>query len=323
MRKLLSYCLAAALVVTAACSDRPDFTKSKNSPATIRACASMEVLANNLAADPGLQARMNAIEVNTLKFIESGEAARLVNGTLEIPVVINIIYNLPEENISLDQINSQIDVLNEDFNKANRDVRNTPNEFAGLVANYGIHYTLAAVNRKYSTKTKWQLNDAMKKSKLGGIDPTDPEHNLNLWVVNHMTSGQYTILGYAQFPGGSLTTDGVVIGYEFFGRTGTVSAPYDKGRTATHEIGHWLNLRHIWGDTNCGDDYVNDTPVAKTSNFGCPIYPYVSSCGSDGHAEMTMNYMDYTDDACMYMFSEGQKARSMAIFAADGPRAGF
>ena len=106
--------------------------------------------------------------------------------------------------------------------------------------------------------------------------------------------------------------------YSAFGRTGTVNAPYDRGRTTTHEVGHWLNLRHIWGDASCGNDLVSDTPTQQTSNFGCPAYPHVT-CSNQG--DMSMNYMDYTDDACMYMFSNGQSSRMNALFVSGGARA--
>lgn len=131
------------------------------------------------------------------------------------------------------------------------------------------------------------------------------------------------ILGYAQFPGGNSATDGVVIDNNAMGTTGTATAPFNKGRTATHEIGHWMNLRHIWGDANCGNDQVSDTPIATGANYGCPSFPYNSNCGGTTHAMMTMNYMDYSDDACMYMFTAGQKARMLAVFASGGPRQGF
>jgi hypothetical protein len=132
-----------------------------------------------------------------------------------------------------------------------------------------------------------------------------------------------SILGYATFPGtATSTTDGVVIDFRYFGTTGTATAPFNRGRTATHEVGHWLNLRHIWGDANCGSDLVNDTPTHNTSNVGCPSYPHYSTC-TGSPIEMTMNYMDYTDDACMYMFSAGQKTRAQALFATGGLRAGL
>ncbi len=129
------------------------------------------------------------------------------------------------------------------------------------------------------------------------------------------------LLGYAQFPGGKCATDGVVVLYSSVGgpnSKGTATS-YDLGRTATHEVGHWLNLRHIWGDASCGDDLVSDTPTSQTANYGCPAYPHVT-CSNGPNGDMFMNYMDYTDDACMYMFSNGQAARMNAIFASGGAR---
>ena len=184
--------------------------------------------------------------------------------------------------------------------------------------NTNIQFVLDTVIRKSTTKTSWTTNDAMKKSSQGGINPTSPTLKLNLWVCN-LSGG---ILGYAQFPGGSSTTDGVVIDDNAFGSTGTVAAPYNKGRTATHEVGHWLNLRHIWGDATCGSDLVDDTPLHNTANYGCPASGHRSTC-TGTPVEMTMNYMDYTDDACMYMFSAGQKARMQATFATGGGRTSF
>jgi hypothetical protein len=157
----------------------------------------------------------------------------------------------------------------------------------------------------------------MKKS-AQGIAPTSPTTKLNIWVCN-MGGG---ILGYAQFPGGSSSTDGVVLDDNATGRTGTAAAPFNKGRTATHEVGHWMNLRHIWGDATCGTDQVGDTPTHNTANYGCPSAGHLSTC-SGTPVEMTMNYMDYTDDACMYMFSGGQKTRMLAVFASGGPRNSF
>jgi hypothetical protein len=106
------------------------------------------------------------------------------------------------------------------------------------------------------------------------------------------------------------------------GRTGNVIAPFDGGRTTTHEVGHWLNLRHIWGDATCGDDFVADTPQQQTSNGGCPAFPH-RTCGNTTNGDMFMNYMDYTDDNCMNIFTNGQRLRGRAIFAVGGPRAAF
>lgn len=282
-----------------------------------RGCASQEVLEAQLIADPTLAIKMNEIEAFTQKAQFS--SSRLVNGKIVIPVVVNVLYNTSAENISDAQIQSQIDVLNQDYTASNTDFNKTPTEFSGVAANVDITFELVAINRKSTKKTSWGTRDAMKKTKQGGLDPTSPSTTLNIWSCN-IGGG---ILGYAQFPGGSSATDGVVIDSDYFGLSSAASYPYNLGRTASHEVGHWMNLRHIWGDASCGNDLVADTPVAKTSNFGVPTYPYISTCGTDNHAEMTMNYMDYTDDRGMYMFTNGQKARMSALFVSGGVRAGF
>lgn len=320
MKKLLTY-LVAGTMLAGACTERNVVEEElAGDEVNQRACAAQEVLDAQLAADPKLRERLENIEAHTRTAIASGRLNEL--GEIVIPVVVNVLYRTSQENISNTQIQSQIDVLNEDFSATNADVSNTPSIFTNAVADIGIKFELVKVVRKYSSKRSWRTNDDMKRSSRGGINPTSPTTHLNIWIVNRMTSGGSTILGYAQFPGGNSATDGVVIGYNFFGRTGVLSAPFNKGRTATHEVGHWMNLRHIWGDATCGNDFVGDTPQHNTYNFGCPSYPHYSTC-SGSPVEMTMNYMDYTDDACMYMFSNGQKNRSLAIFAPGGPRAAF
>lgn len=297
----------------------------------IERCASMKVHEEKLKENPGLAKRMEAIEAHTRKFEQSYKATNGKKpgtggggGTVDppadseppinIPVVVNVLYSNSGENISDAQIKSQIDILNADFNATNTDF-GTKTPFDNVKTSMKFTFTLKTTNRQASTKTSWGTRDAMKSSRTGGIDPTDPARNLNIWVCN-IGGG---ILGYAQFPGGSLSTDGVVIGPQYFGNTS--AAPYNKGRTATHEVGHWINLRHIWGDATCGNDYVGDTPVHNTANYGCPGAGHASTCNN--LPEMTMNYMDYTDDACMFMFSVGQKARGRAVFAAGGPRNSF
>lgn len=280
-----------------------------------RGCASHEVLEQQLRENPELAAKMQEIERFTQNAITNG---RLVNGKIEIPVVVNVLYRTTAENISLTQIQSQIDVLNQDFNALNSDFNQVPTTFSGVKANVGISFVLDAVYRKSTTKTSWGTRDAMKKTNQGGIAPTSPTTKLNLWVCT-IGGG---ILGYAQFPGGSSATDGVVIDSKYFGTTGTATAPFNKGRTATHEVGHWMNLRHIWGDATCGSDLVSDTPTHNAANYGMPVFPHYSTC-TGTPIEMTMNYMDYTDDAGMYMFSNGQKSRMLAIFASGGSRFSF
>jgi hypothetical protein len=296
-----------------------DIQSTESSVITERKCGSVEVLYRQLTEDPTLASRMANIENVIQRNIQTG---KLVNGVITIPVVVNVIYNTTSQNISLSQIQSQIAVLNEDFNAKNSDTSKIPTLFKSLKGNVGISFVLDSVRRKSSTKTSWTTNDAVKKTAQGGLDPLSPTTKLNIWVCN-LSNG---ILGYAQFPGGSSATDGVVILYSAFGSklksSGTYTTTYDLGRTATHEVGHWLNLRHIWGDATCGSDLVGDTPLHNTANYGCPASGHKSTC-TGTPVEMTMNYMDYTDDACMYMFSLGQKSRVLATFATGGPRNSF
>jgi hypothetical protein len=313
MKKILLS--AVALLMLFSCQNEQTGTTPETSAVAQRGCASQEVLEAQLMADPTLALRMNEIEAFTEKAMLSG---RLVNGKVEIPVVVNVLYKTAAENISDAQIQSQIDVLNDDFNATNSDFSSTPALFSGVAANVGITFVLEAVNRKSTTKTSWGTRDAMKKTKQGGLDPTSPTTKLNMWACT-IGGG---ILGYAQFPGGSTTTDGVVIDSKYFGLSGSGAYPYNLGRTATHEVGHWMNLRHIWGDATCGSDLVSDTPTHNTANYGAPVYPHYSTC-TGTPVEMTMNYMDYTDDRGMYMFSNGQKSRMAAIFVSGGARAGF
>ena len=317
MKKILLSAVSLLLLVS--CSN--DETSSSTDLATSgehkhhRGCASHEVHEQQLRENPELAAKMQEIENFTQTAITNG---RLVNGKIQIPVVVNVLYRTAAENISLTQIQSQIDVLNKDFNALNSDFNQVPTTFSGVKANVGISFVLDAVYRKSTKKTSWGTRDAMKKSSQGGLNPTSPTTKLNLWVCT-IGGG---ILGYAQFPGGSSATDGVVIDSRYLGTTGTATAPFNKGRTATHEVGHWMNLRHIWGDTTCGSDLVSDTPTHNTANYGIPAFPHYSTC-SGTPIEMTMNYMDYTDDAGMYMFSNGQKSRMLAIFASGGSRFSF
>jgi len=305
---------AAAFLMLFSCQNDATEATPEASAVSQRGCASQEVLTAQMKADPSLALRMNKIEAFTEKAMLS---ARLVNGKVEIPVVVNVLYRTAAENISLSQIQSQIDVLNKDFNALNSDYNSVPAAFSGVKANVGITFVLQNVVRRSTTTTSWTTNDAMKKS-AQGIAPTTPTTVLNMWSCN-LGGG---ILGYAQFPGGASSTDGVVMDNNAFGSGGTAAAPFNLGRTATHEVGHWMNLRHIWGDATCGSDYVSDTPTHNTSNYGVPAYPHYSTC-TGTPVEMTMNYMDYTDDRGMYMFSNGQKSRMAALFVSGGARASF
>jgi hypothetical protein len=315
MKKVLLSAVAALLLFSCQNDQAESTPDSSLNAIARRGCASQEVLEAQLKADPTLAIRMNQIEAFTNNQLLT---KRLVNGKIEIPVVVNVLYRTTAENISATQIQSQIDVLNKDFNALNSDYNSVPALFAGVKANVGITFVLDQVIRKSTTKTSWGTNDAMKKVAQGGLAPTSPTTKLNLWSC---TIGN-NILGYAQFPGGAAATDGVVIDPRYFGLSGTANAPFNLGRTGTHEVGHWLNLRHIWGDATCGSDLVADTPTHNEENYGNPAYPHYSTC-SGTPVEMTMNYMDYTNDNAMYMFSNGQKSRIAAIFVTGGPRAAF
>ncbi|MEO6346944.1 MAG: zinc metalloprotease, partial [Aquaticitalea sp.] len=273
-----------------------------------------------LNEDPKLYKKMYDIEFKTrTNILAKGKPGGGGGGTVPppaytAPVTIPVIVNIIETSagrVTSQQISSQIAILTQDYNHNNSHISNLPQEFVGKDANCQISFTLAGVIRKTNTKSSWGTNDAMKYASQGGIDVTNPSKYLNIWVCE-IGGG---ILGYAQFPGGPAATDGVVIGTAYFGEVGGV---YGHGRTATHEVGHWLNLRHIWGDGSCRqDDFVADTPSSNGPNYGCPVYPTIN-CQS---ADMTMNYMDYVDDDCMYMFSNGQNSRLRSLFVSGGARA--
>ena len=296
-----------------------------------RTCASVAVLQAQLAADPGLAQRMATINNQAMQYAaqRAGVAQRTTAAiSVTIPVVVHVLYSAASENISDAQIQSQIAVLNEDYHKMNADAGSVPSAFAGLAADVGVQFVLAkrtptgvattGIERKSSTVTAWGTADKIKKASTGGLDAWASSQYLNLWVGT-IGGG---ILGYAQFPGGAAATDGVVISPVYIGRTGTVAAPYNLGRTASHEVGHWLNLNHIWGDDSgacTGTDNVADTPNQGAEHYGKPTFPQVS-CSNGPNGDMFMNYMDYVDDNAMFMFSTGQSSRMNALFAAGGAR---
>jgi hypothetical protein len=240
-------------------------------------------------------------------------------GPLTIPVVVHVVYNTAEQNISVAQINSQIKVLNKDFQAKNTDKSKVPTPWKGLVGNPNLKFVLAkkdpkgnttnGITRTQTARTSFGTNNSVKSAATGGANAWPTNRYLNIWVCN-LSGG---LLGYAQFPGGPSSTDGVVIMYKAFGTNGTVAPPFNLGRSATHEIGHFFNLRHIWGDTeDCsGSDMVHDTPNAAGPNFGKPVYPHVT-CTNGPNGDMFVNYMDYSDDDSMFMFTIEQVARMHA-----------
>ncbi|NNE28652.1 MAG: T9SS type A sorting domain-containing protein [Saprospiraceae bacterium] len=282
-----------------------------------RNCGTMEYLEQQIESQPDLLQKMDEIERFTERYIES-QAGEARGEIYTIPVVVHVVYKTNAQNISDAQIFSQIQILNEDFRRMNADADNTWSQ----AADSEIEFCLATIapdgsstsgiQRRKTNKPSFSANDNVKFNNKGGLNAWPAADYLNIWVCN-LGSG---LLGYAQFPGGNPATDGVVNDYAYFGDIGTATAPYDLGRTCTHEVGHWLNLRHIWGDGGCSvDDFVSDTPLSDASNGGCAVGHV--SCGS---VDMVQNYMDYSYDSCMNLYTSGQSDRMRALFGPGGER---
>lgn len=242
-----------------------------------------------------------------------------------IPVVVHVLYTNDGNNIGEAQIKAQLDILNNDFNMGNADISKVPAAFASRTGAASIRFELAKVdpdgratsgiNRKRSAREFWANDDKVKTLSYGGVVPWDSRYYLNIWVCNLVPG----LLGYSSAPGSPADRDGVVIKYSVFGAG---SGSFNKGRTAVHEIGHWLNLKHLWGDAECGSDGVDDTPQQRTYNQGSPTFPKLNTvCGNaDPAGEMFMNFMDFTNDEVMVMFTAGQVKRMRSTFDAAGAR---
>ncbi|MDQ6842806.1 MAG: M43 family zinc metalloprotease [Bacteroidota bacterium] len=258
--------------------------------------------------------------------IASGGRDTLANEVIVVPIIVHVLYNNSGQNITDAQVQSQIDALNKDYRRLNEDAEKTPFPFTIVAADTRIVFCLAKVDpngrytpgivRKYTKTQFWLSDDEMKFSSKGGDDAWNSKKYLNIWVCNLFGR----TLGYAVFPGGPPERDGVVIQYNVFGTTGNLNAEFNKGRTSTHEIGHWLGLKHLWGDGSCGDDDIFDTPPQETNNSYCPSFPHTSLCSVNAFGDMYMNYMDFTDDACMNLFTKGQKIEMRSQFALGNSR---
>ncbi len=290
-----------------------------------RTCGTMDYLDLMYKENPGYRNVLENLNNYAREYTQKHEGER-TDLLVTIPVVIHVVYNTSAQNVSYEQIQTQLDVLNRDFRRLNSDTVNTPVPFKPVASDPKIQFCLAkrdplnnpslGVTRTYTTVTSWGVDHAVKFTASGGHDAWDRDRFLNIWVCN-LGGG---ILGYATFPGGNPAVDGVVIGYLYFGTIGSASPPFNLGRTATHEIGHWLHLYHIWGDDNgaCwGSDDVDDTPNQGPENYNCPAYPHIT-CDNGPYGDMFMNYMDYTDDDCMNIFTNGQSTRMNS--ALNGPR---
>jgi hypothetical protein len=264
-----------------------------------RSCGAMAAHMMLLEQYPSFRANQLRLEGAAAKRREEKydpKTAKLIT----IKTIVHVVYQTDEQNISDAQIKSQIKALSLDYRAKNPDRSKVPAAWKGLVADARIEFKLVKVTRTETSVVGFTHDDKVKAAASGGIAPITPKTHLNLWVCA-LTGG---LLGYAQFPGGPQATDGVVINYQSFGTNGTAQTPFNKGRTATHEVGHYLNLRHIWGDTpDCsGSDMVADTPNCAGPNYGMPAFPVIT-CANGPNGDMFVNYMDYTDDAAMFMMT--------------------
>jgi hypothetical protein len=287
-----------------------------------RSCASVQNFFRKIDQFPAQRANLAALE-SLARTANLRSASLRAAFPTKIPIVVHVLHTGGADDIPDEQVASQIAVLNEDFNGKNSDAGSVPDAFKAFIGNPGIEFYLADVDptgaqtsgitRRQTTVIEFGVDDSMKSDASGGKSPWDTSHYLNIWVCA-LSGG---VLGYAQFPGGDPTTDGVVIATTAFGRGSefNLMPQFNLGRTATHEVGHYLNLSHIWGETRvptCTDtDHVDDTPNQWGPNLGKPTFPS-PSCGNTQNGDMFMNYMDYVDDDTMVMFSKEQVARMHA-----------
>jgi len=335
MFKRITYVLALASVL--------QFTVAKAQQAEKERCSTEKYMQQQLAKNAKLQSAINKVDQEADKWLASQKQKDTNNKTnrpvITIPVVVHILYNetAPQDNLPMEQVLSQIEVLNQDYQFRNTDRNNIPPIFQSVAGNVDIEFCLASrkPNGEFTdgvTRTKLPAdlitftldNDQIKKPELGGVAIWNRNEYLNIWVGRL----EDDVLGYASSPGSTANIDGVAIGTRYFGKGNQfdLNSSYDRGRTTTHEVGHWLGLKHIWGSytrdpkdfddlRGCNfDDGIGDTPNSVAPYYDCPRLSDSFSCGSQ---DMTMNFMDYVNDACMYMFTKGQKERVLSVLNTD------
>lgn len=270
------------------------------------------------------------IQAMTRSIHQASALSKTIYPVVTIPVVVHIVHRTPSL-ITDAQVQSQIDVLNQDYTASAADIAGLPSAWQSVLGNAGIRFCLAqrtpdgnptnGIDRVTTTRTSFTITNsatAVKHASTGGADTWDSNNYLNIWVCNLTDS----YLGIATFPEGySAEEQGIVIAYTAFGTGGTAAAPYNKGRTAVHEIGHFFNLRHIWGDESaCAvDDGIDDTPLQGTYTTGCPSFPKLDDCSKVSPGIMFNNFMDYTDDACMLLFTSQQVDRMRLALSESRP----
>ncbi len=293
----------------------------------IKRCSSAEYLKQLEDNDPAFAQRRLHIENDMQQWISS-HSTNQQRQIVTVPVVFHLLYNDSSQNLDDSIILSQMEVINEDYRRLNADTGQTPLAFRAVAADCEIEFCLAkrtpddqptnGIIHKFTSVTSFTSYDDPKLDSTGGDSAWDATRYLNVWVASFTNPN---FLGLGTFPGGDLAHDGVVMNYKACGRIGShLLTHYDKGRTLTHEIGHWFNLIHPWADDGGGcsvDDLVSDTPLQASETYGCPSYPKTDNCTSSFPGIMFMTYMDYTDDECMNIFTLGQKARMLAALNVD------